>query len=170
MNTLVMFLVALNPPTIAAALPPSVRMRATAIAALITAAVVTLAAGLSEPALDALDVSEPTFRVTAGIVLGVASIRWVAVGATARVADDPPAVLLLPLLLTPQLIAVAITAGASDGAATAGIGVAVALLTGVIASIWRSPENVFWTWTGRLVAMAGLAIALSLVVDGVKTV
>jgi hypothetical protein len=86
------------------------------------------------------------------------------------VADDPPAVLLLPLLLTPQLIAVAITAGASDGAATAGIGVAVALLTGVIASIWRSPENVFWTWTGRLVAMAGLAIALSLVVDGVKTV
>ena len=64
-------------------------MRAITIAALLSAALVTLAAGLSEPLLDLLDVSPPTFRVAAGVVLAVAGIRWVVVGARPIVDDEP---------------------------------------------------------------------------------
>ena len=115
MTALVAFLVALNPPVIAAALPRSVTMRAITIVALLTAALVVLVAGLSEPALDLLDVSAPTFRVAAGLVLAVAGIRWVVVGRPPIVEDGSSAVGLLPLFVTPPLVAIGITVGVDDG-------------------------------------------------------
>ena len=122
MSALVAFLVAINPPAVAAALARSVTMRAITMAALLSAALVTLAAGLSEPLLDLLDVSPPTFRVAAGVVLAVAGIRWVVVGARPTVDDSPSGVGLLPLFVTPQLVAIALTLGVDDGVATAAIG------------------------------------------------
>jgi small neutral amino acid transporter SnatA (MarC family) len=170
MSTLVAFLVAINPPAIAAALARSVTMRAIAIVAVLTAALVTLAAGLSEPVLDALDVSAPTFRVAAGVVLAVAGIRWVAVGARPKVDDDPRAVTLLPVFATPQLLAIAVTVGVDDGVATAAIAGAVALAIAVLAAKWRGRRVAWWSWATRLVGLGGVAVGLSLVVDGVKTV
>ena len=170
MSALVAFLVAVNPPAIAAALACSVSMRAISIAALLSAALVTLVAGLSEPLLDLLDVSPPTFRVAAGVVLAVAGIRWVVVGARPIVDESPSPVGLLPLFVTPQLVAIAITLGVDDGVATAAIEGAGALLVAVIAARWRGMGLTWWSWAARLLGLAGVAVGLALVVDGVKTV
>ena len=145
-------------------------MRAITMAALLSAALVTLAAGLSEPLLDLLDVSPPTFRVAAGVVLAVAGIRWVVVGARPIVDDRPSVVGLLPFFVTPQLVAIAITVGVDDGVATAAIAGAVGLLVAVIAASWRGQGLTWWSWAARLVGLAGVAVGLALVVDGVKTV
>jgi small neutral amino acid transporter SnatA (MarC family) len=171
MSALVVFLVAINPPAIAAALARSVTLRAIAIAALLSAALVTLAAGLSEPLLDLLDVSPPTFRVAAGVVLSVAGIRWVVVGARPILDHEPSSAMeLLPLFVPPQLVAIAITVGIEDGVATAAIAGAVALLVAVIAASGRGKGLTWWSWAARLVGLAGVAVGLALVVDGVKTV
>jgi small neutral amino acid transporter SnatA (MarC family) len=170
MSALVAFLVAVNPPVIAAALPRTVAMRAIAIAALISTALLILAAVLSEPVLDLLDVSAPTFRVAAGAVLGVAGVRWVIVGAKPMDDESPRAVTLLPRFFTPPLLAIAITVGADDGVVTAAVAGAVALAAAVVAAMWRGQGLAWWSWSARLVGLAGVAVGLSLVVDGVKTV
>ena len=170
MSVLVAFLAALNPPAIAAALPRSVTMRATAIAALLAAALVAIAAGLSEPVLDVLDVSAPTFRVAAGAVLAVAGLRWVVVGARPVDDEDSRPLALLPRLFPPQLLAITITVSVEDGVVTSAVAGAVALLLAVIAARWRGRGLLWWSWSARLVGLAGVAIGLSLVVDGVKTV
>ncbi len=77
---------------------------------------------------------------------------------------------LLPLFVTPQLVAVAITVGVDDGVATAALAAAVALLVTVVATMWRGGGLVWWSWAARLVGLAGVAVGLALVVDGVKTV
>jgi small neutral amino acid transporter SnatA (MarC family) len=169
-SALVGFLVAINPPAVAAALPTSVTMRSTVPAASITAGLVVLVAGLSEPALDALDVSAPTFRVAAGAVLAIAGLRWVAVGARSIGLRDPRPLTLVPVFLTPQLVAIAITVGVDDGVTTATVAGAVALLAAVVAARWRGVGMTWWSWATRLVGLAGVAVGLSLVVDGVKTV
>ena len=72
--------------------------------------------------------------------------------------------------MTPQLVAIAITVGVDDGVATAAIGGAVGLLVAVIAASWRGQGLTWWSWAARLVGLAGVAVGLALVVDGVKTV
>ena len=170
MSALVAFLVAVNPPVIAASLPRSVSMRAIAIAAALAAALVLVAAGLSQPLLDLLDVSAPTFRVAAGVVLAVAGLRWVVVGARQQDDEDPQGWALVTRFVTPQLVAVAITFGVDDGVITAGLAGAVALGAAVVASFGRGRGVLWWSWSARLVGLAGLAVGLALVVDGVKTV
>jgi len=169
MSALVAFLVAVNPPALAAALPRAVAVRTIIVAALFTTALVAIAAGLSQPVLDLLDVSAPTFRVAAGAVLAVAGIRWVAVGA--RPIDDAPRPLaLLPRLFTPSLLAIAITFGVEDGTFTTTLAGAAALLTAVVAALWRGRGLAWWSWSARLVGLGAVAVGLALVVDGVKTV
>jgi small neutral amino acid transporter SnatA (MarC family) len=169
MSALVAFLVAVNPPAIAGSIPRPVTLRTITLAALVAAALVALAAGLSQPVLDLLDVSAPTFRVAAGTVLAVAGIRWVVVGA--RPIEDAPGPLgLVPRLFTPSLLAIAITFGVEDGAISATLAGGAALLTAVFAAVWRGRGLVWWSWSTRLVGLAGVAVGLALVVDGVKTV
>jgi small neutral amino acid transporter SnatA (MarC family) len=170
MSALAAFLVAVNPPAIAAALAASVTMRAITISALLSAALVFVTAGLSEPVLDLLDVSPPTFRLAAGVVLAIAGVRWVALGARPTVDGAPRAAALLPVFLTPQLVAIALTTGVDDGVATAAVAGAAALVVAVLATCWRGRGLVWWSWAARLVGVGGVAVGLSLVVDGVKTV
>ena len=77
---------------------------------------------------------------------------------------------LVPRFFTPQLVAIAITVGVDDGVVTAAVAGAVALAAAVVAAIWRGRGLVWWSWSARLVGLAGVAVGLSLVVDGVKTV
>jgi small neutral amino acid transporter SnatA (MarC family) len=170
MSALIAFLVAVNPPVIAAALPRAVAMRTIAIAALLSTGLLVLAAVLSEPVLDLLDVSAPTFRVAAGAVLAVAGIRWAIVGARPMDDKEPRAVTLLPRFFTPQLLAIAITVGVDDGAITTTLAGAAALLAAVVAAVWRGRGLAWWSWSARLVGLGGVAVGLALVVDGVKTV
>ena len=131
MRALAAFLVAVNPAAIAAGSDgiggdAGHRHRGAALGR-----ARALAAGLSEPVLDLLDVSAPTFRVAAGAVLAVAGIRWVVVGARPTVQEDASALALLPLFLAPQVVAVAITVGVDDGVATVALAGAAALFAAV---------------------------------------
>ena len=170
MSTLALFLVAVNPAAVAATVPRSALLRAPAIAATVaTVGAVAVLAGCSGPLLDWLDVSAPTFQVAAGVVLGLAAIRWVVAGAK-PIAPGAP-VPILTVLLSPQLVAVAITAGTEVGARAACLAAVVALLTaGVAVLAQERVAMAVWTWAARLVGVAGIAMALALVVDGVKTV
>jgi small neutral amino acid transporter SnatA (MarC family) len=170
MNTLALFIVAVNPAAVAASVPRSALFRARAKVAFVTTVVtVVVLAGCSGPLLDWLDVSTPTFRVATGVVLGLAAGRWVVMGAGPIASGDR--VPILTILLSPQLVAVAITAGADVGAVGAGSAAVVALVVSGAAVYWQGFwEMAVWSWATRLVGVAGVAVALALVVDGVKTV
>ncbi len=170
MSTLALFLVAVNPAAVAATVPRSALFRAPANIAFVTTAVtVAVLAACSGPLLDWLDVSAPTFEVAAGVVLGLAAIRWVVLGANPIAPGEK--VPILTILLSPQLVAVAITAGTEVGAPIACLAAGVALLTAGVAVLAQERlAMAVWSWAARLVGVAGIAMALALVVDGVKTV
>ena len=170
MNTLALFLVAVNPAAIAATVPRAAMARTTTrVAFMATAVTVAVLAGGRDRLLDWLDVSAPTFQVAAGVVLGLAAVRWILMGARPIAAgEDVP---VFTLLISPQLVAVAITAGVEVGAGPAFAATVVALLVSGIAVWWQGRVGAaVWSWAARLVGVAGVAVALALVVDGVKTV
>ena len=170
MNVLVLFVAALNPAAVAVSLPRAAlkdaRVRATFVA---TAVVVAILAASSAPLLDWLDVSAPTFQLAAGAVLAIAAARWVAVGARAPAPGDEPSA--LAILLSPQLVAAAITSGTEVGTAWTTVAAVVALLVAAVAVGLQDRLAVpVWSWAARLIGLAGLAVAFALVVDGVQTV
>jgi small neutral amino acid transporter SnatA (MarC family) len=179
-RSLVAFLVAVNPPIVAAGLGGSVghRRRTIAFAAAVAAFVAVVAAAASRSVLDILDVTAPTFRVATGVVLGVASARWLVVGA--RPLPDEERVdegwrgvlvpLVIPLLLTPQLVTVSVSVGTDDGVVTAALGAAAALTAASLSACVRGIRPILWSASARFIAMAGIAVALALAVDGVKSV
>jgi small neutral amino acid transporter SnatA (MarC family) len=169
MNILALFLVAVNPAALAASIPRAALSHASARAAfVVTIAVVAVLAGCSEPLLDWLDVSPPTFQVAAGAVLAIAAARSVAVGAGPLGDDD---LSILTLMLSPQLVAVALTAGTEVGTAMTTIAAVVTLGLSGSAVLWQTRlAPAVWSWAARLLGVAGVAVALALVVDGVKTV
>jgi small neutral amino acid transporter SnatA (MarC family) len=177
MRSLVALLVAVNPLAVAVALWPRESRTRMAAAAAIASAIAVAAAAASGPLLEALDVTPGTFRVAAAIVLGLASARWLIVGAPS-VASDGPAdgagrvvvPLLIPALVTPQLAMVSVSAGVDDGVALVAAGAATGLAIAWVATIFTKRHHAAWVAGVRLVAALAMAIALALAVDGVKTV
>jgi small neutral amino acid transporter SnatA (MarC family) len=169
-------LVAANPAAVTAALLSPVRREVMAVAAAGGAVVAVAVAVLSGPLLDALDVTPATFEVAAGVVLGVAGVLWLAIGpwippdelcrGAWREAIVP---LLVPVLVTPQLVAVSISVGADSGVGVVALGAAVAMvLTWVLTTLRPAPQ--VWSVASRFVGVAAIALALALAVDGIRTV
>ncbi len=175
MRALLAFVAAVNPAAVAIAVGPRPSRTMVAAAAAITFAL-ALAAALSDGVLDALDVTPETFRVAAAGVLGLTGARWLVIGAR-PVTVDPPSdgwravavPLLIPVLVTPALAMVSISVGADDGVAVAAIGAGVALALAWGATVVRSPALV-WSWAARVFGALGIAVALALAVDGVRSV
>jgi small neutral amino acid transporter SnatA (MarC family) len=130
------------------------------------------------PLLDALDVSDPSFRIAAGVVA--------AVGGVADFFRRPPAPepalpgrraalvpVAVPLVARPALLVLALGAGADRGLLTAigALAIGIALLTG-LAARWpaEDPKLGVLRWASRLLAAALLAGGVILVVDGVLDV
>jgi small neutral amino acid transporter SnatA (MarC family) len=136
------------------------------------------AAIAGDPLLEALDVSEPSFRIAAGLVAGLAGAGDLfrrppspdpALGGW-RAALVPVAV---PLVARPALLVLALGAGADRSVAvTVGaMVVGVALLSGLAA--WWPVEGVpgrVLRWAGRLLAAALVACGVILAVDGILDV
>ena len=169
-------LVAVNPPAVATALHGRVRRDVMAAAAAVAAAVAVAVSWLSEPVLDALDVTPATFRVAAGLVLGVAGVWWLALG-TWSLPDDVRqgpwrqvvVPLLVPVLVTPQLVAVSISVGADHGVPVVLLGAAAAMaLAWIMTSVGAATES--WSVASRFVGMVALVVALAMAVDGVRSV
>jgi small neutral amino acid transporter SnatA (MarC family) len=174
-RSFLVLLAAVNPPAVALALRPPERRLPMAAAAILAALCAVALAGVSGPVLDALDVSLGTFRVAAGIVVGVAGLRWLVAPVNPVVAEDVTSwwrvavPLLLPVLVTPQLAMASLTTGADDGVALVAGAAAVSFaLAWLAATIGGRP--VFWSVGKRFVGALGVTVALSLIVDGVQTI
>jgi len=176
-------LLALNPVRAALGVPRekrSARERAgtAAIGGAIGALAVCGAAALGGPILEAVDVSEPSFRIAAGVLavsLAVADL-WRGAPAPRPGLSGPRAALVpvaVPLVARPVLLVVALGTGADRSiAVTAGaLAVAVALQTALTA--WWPAEGArgrSLRWAVRLLAAGLLACGVLLALDGVLDV
>jgi small neutral amino acid transporter SnatA (MarC family) len=149
-----------------------------ALGGLIGGLAVCAAAAAGDPLLEALDVSDPSFRVAAGIVAGLA-------GAADLFQRPPPpepafagwgAALVpvaIPVVARPALLLMALGAGAertvlvSVGAMLVGIAAFTAL-----AAEWpgEGPGGRVLRWAGRLLAAGLVACGVVLTVDGILDV
>jgi small neutral amino acid transporter SnatA (MarC family) len=176
-------LLALNPARAAFGIPrvgrsPQTVVGVAAAGGMIGGLAVCAAAAAGDPLLDALEVSEPSFRLAAGIVALLA-------GATDLFRRPPPpepalpgwrAALVpvaIPIVARPALVVLALGAGAERSVlvSAAAMAVGIALLTALAAA--RSPEGPAGRvlgWAGRLLAAGLVACGVILAVDGILDV
>jgi small neutral amino acid transporter SnatA (MarC family) len=174
---------ALNPARAAFGIPRAGRSPRTvagvaAVGGAIGGLAVCAVAAAGGPLLEALDVSEPSFRVAAGIVAGLAG----AADLFRRPPLSEPALsgwraalvpVAIPVVARPALVVLALGAGADRSVlVTAGaMALGIALLTGLAAG-WPTdgPRGRVLRWAGRLLAAALVACGVILAVDGVLDV
>ena len=174
-----MLVLALNPARAAFGVPragrsPRTAVRVTAIGGAIGGLAVCAAAAAGGPLLDALDVSEPSFRVAAGVVAVLAG----AADLFRRPPRPEPALagwhaalvpVAVPLVARPALLVLALGAGADRGfpVSAGAMAVGVALLAGLTAG-WSTegPRGRVLRWAGRLLGVALAACGVLLAIDG----
>jgi len=139
---------------------------------------VCAAAALGEPVLDALDVSDPSFRTAAGILAGIVG----AIDLFRRPPSPEPALpgrraalvpVAIPAVARPALVVVALGAGAEQGVlvCAAAIATGVALLVGLVATgPAEGARGRALRWAARLLAAALVAGGVILTVDGILDV
>jgi small neutral amino acid transporter SnatA (MarC family) len=149
-----------------------------AVGGVIGGLAVCAAAALGGPLLEALDVSEPSFRLAAGTVAVLAG----AADLFRRPPASEPALagwravfvpVAIPLVARPALLVLALGAGADRGVLVSGgaLAVALALLVGLAArSPTEGPGGRVLRWAARLLAAALVACGALLAVDGVLDV
>jgi small neutral amino acid transporter SnatA (MarC family) len=169
-------LAAVNPPAVAVALGPQKRALVLATAAAITWALAVAAAAGSEGVLDALDVTPETFRVAAAVVLGLVGARWLVLGARPIRAErrgegwgELVVPFLIPVLVTPALAMVSISAGADHGTGVVALGAAVSLALAWAASGLGGGWP-HWDAGVRFAGALAIAVALALAVDGIRAI
>ena len=178
----VVLILALNPARAAFAVPRTgTRREAIGICATggaIGAIAVVAAAAVADPLLDALDVSDPSFRVAAGIVAGLAGVMDLfrkpprpEPALPGRAAALVP--VALPSVARPALLVVAIGAGADHGAllALGAMSAGVALLVALVAELPpEGPRGRVLRWASRLLAVGLVAGGVILAIDGIMDV
>jgi small neutral amino acid transporter SnatA (MarC family) len=176
-------LLALNPARAAFGVPRSGRSpravaEVAAIGGVVGALAVCAAALVGDPLLEALDVSESSFRIAAGIVAALAG----AIDLFRRPPSPEPALgglraalvpVAVPLVARPALLVLALGAGADVGAlaAVGAMAVGVAVLTAAAAAC--PPDGAggrVLRWAGRLLATALVACGVVLAIDGILAV
>jgi small neutral amino acid transporter SnatA (MarC family) len=176
-------LLALNPARAAFALPrerrsPHEALGLAALGGALGGVAVCIVAAAGDPLLDALDVSEPSFRLAAGIVAAVAGIADL----FRRPPSPEPALpgwraalipVAIPAVARPALLVMAVGAGADRSVlvALAAMVAAVALLAGLTA--WcptDGPRGRALGWARRLLAAGLVAAGVLLAIDGILSV
>jgi small neutral amino acid transporter SnatA (MarC family) len=139
---------------------------------------VCAAAAAGDPLLEALEVSEPSFRIAAGIVAGLAG----AADLFRRPPSPEPALagwraalipVAVPVVARPALLVLALGAGADRGVlvSAGAMALGIALLAGLTAWLpTEGPGRRVLRWAGRLLAAALVACGVILAVDGVLDV
>jgi small neutral amino acid transporter SnatA (MarC family) len=174
---------ALNPARAAFAVPRAGRSPRTVVGVAGVGGVigglgVCVAATAGGPLLEALDVSEPSFRLAAGIVAGLAG----AADLFRRPPPPEPALagwraalvpVAIPVVARPAVLVLALGAGADRGVlvSAGAMAIGIALLTG-LAAAWRTegPGRRVLPWAGRLLAALLVTCGVILAVDGVLDV
>jgi hypothetical protein len=178
----VLALVALaNPGRVALGFPAAGRSRRqrAAVAALgstLAGAALVIVAVVSSPVLDWLQVSAPTVRIAAALVVAVTGV----IDLVGRVPSPDPGLpglggalvpVLIPLVLRPALALLALSAGADHGVAPVVVGaaliVAATVGAGVVVPLEPGPKRAMARWTMAILAVVVIAIAIAMAVDGV---
>jgi small neutral amino acid transporter SnatA (MarC family) len=171
---------ALNPARAMFAIPRTGRSRRNvaglaAVGGAIGGVTACAAAIVADPLLDALDVSDPSFRIAAGAVATIAGIADV----FRRPPSPEPALpgwlaalipVAIPVVARPALLMLALGAGADRSVlVTAGaMATGVALLVGLAAAVPTSgPAGRGLRWASRLLAAGLIAAGVALGVDGI---
>jgi small neutral amino acid transporter SnatA (MarC family) len=176
-------LLALNPARAAFGVPRAGRSRRevaelAALGCVAGALAVCVAALLGDPLLDALDISESSFRIAAGIAAALAG----AVELFRRPPSPEPALegrraalvpVAIPLVARPVLILLALGAGADSGVivAVGAMALGVGLLGGAAAA-WPidGARGRVLRWASRLLAFGLVALGIVLAIDGILAV
>jgi small neutral amino acid transporter SnatA (MarC family) len=173
----------LNPARASFAVPRAGRtqeevIRVAAIGGAIGGLAVCAAGAIGGPLLDALDITDPSFRVAAGIVAALTG----AIDIFRRPPSPEPALpgrraalvpVAIPAVARPALLVVALGAGAEPGVlvAAAGMAIGVASMVGLVATVpVEGPKGRALRWAGRLFAAALVATGVILTLDGVMAV
>jgi small neutral amino acid transporter SnatA (MarC family) len=179
---LIALVAALNPARAAFGIPNSrgspSALGLAALGGLLGGLAVCAAAALGGPLLDALDVSDPSFRIAVGAVAALGGIADL----FRRPPEPEPALagwraalvpVAIPLVARPVLLVMALGAGAdrSSLVAAGSMVIAVALLSGLIAW-WGTdgPRGRVLRWASRLLAAVLIACGVVLGADGVLDV
>ncbi len=123
--------------------------------------------------LDALDISDETWRLAAGVVCGLVGARALV---APRLGEMPlpsgPALvpIAFPLLFTPQLAVLTILFGATESIATAWGWLAVGVGAGVAAGGLRYRRPELWLALARLLAAVLVILGIALVIAGIRDV
>jgi small neutral amino acid transporter SnatA (MarC family) len=149
-----------------------------ALGGLIGGLAVCVAAALGAPLLDLLDVSDPSFRIAAGLVAVIAGAGdlFRRPPASEPVLEGRRAALVpvaVPAVARPALLVMALGAGADIGVlvAAAAMLIGVALLTALAAGgPPEGPRGRALRWAARLLAALLVACGILLAVDGVLDV
>ena len=145
------------------------------IGAMAAAVVLVALAGGADPLLDLLDVNLGTFRLGAGVVLAVAGVRWLAVGAPAEAGEPATdrrlaAFVCFPTVLTPGAAVAAVSVGAEEGVATAAVAVVVAVLAaGAGVYFRRRVPELLAQGLVRFFGGGAVLFGIILAVDGTRT-
>jgi len=179
----VTLVLALNPARAAFAVPGAGRSRQTvaglaAVGGLIGGLAVCAVAAAGDPLLDALDVSQASFRIAAGLVAGLAG----AGDLFRRTPPPDPALtdwraalipVAIPAVARPALLVLALAAGAEQDVlvSAAAMALAIASMTALAARCpTDGPGGRALRWASRLLAAALVACGVILAVDGVLDV
>ena len=172
-------LAAANPPTVPLTVAwPRTEGRAwtlRVLGALVTVtALLIVVAIVSDPILDLLSVTIGTFRLATSVLLAFAGLRWLLL--PARPVTDAPSsplvggVLALTLLFTPQLVAVTIATAGKDGAWPTSISLVVAAGAAAGLLLWNRVPDAILGAVARLLGGLAIVFAITLGVDGTKTI
>jgi small neutral amino acid transporter SnatA (MarC family) len=176
-------LLALNPPRAAFGIPRAglsreMVLRTAALGGALGALAACLAALLGDPVLDALDVSEPSFRLAVGliaVVVGTADIFR-------RPPSPDPALpgwraalvpVAFPLVARPTLLVLALGAGADRSALLTLVAMAVGAAALTALTAWYPPDGPrarTLRWTARLLSVGLVACGAVLAIDGLLDV
>lgn len=165
--------VAVNPLRLQGRLPGT---RVTAVGALVAFVVYLAMGAVATGLLDAIEVSAPTMRVAAGLVLILGAARDLLMGppsAEPSLPGDKAALVpvALPMLIRPHVAVLAVSVGASDGLAPLALGTVVM----AVVAVWmaRPIEGVEARWVGWLgvaASVTAVCIGVALAVEGVFSV
>jgi small neutral amino acid transporter SnatA (MarC family) len=179
----VVLVLALNPARAAFGVPRAGRSPrdvagVAAVGGVIGGLAVFAAATAGDPLLEALDVSDPSFRIAAGIVAGLAG----AADLFRRPPSPEPSLagrraalipVAIPLVARPALLVLALGAGADQDVVVSACAMVfgVALFTGLTTACpTEGPGGRALRWAGRLLAAGLVACGVILAVDGVLDV
>ncbi len=132
-----------------------------------------LGAGLvTGPLLEALDLSTPTFRLGAAVVIGLTGSKWfLQPTPPIEVPDTPPAATLgLTLHLPPGPVLAARAANGDAGWVAGVVSVLAAMATVAVALVSRPRPDPAWSWGARVLGALTIVAAVAVGIDSARTV